>query len=339
MKRLFIIIIVVLTVLSACSDATETPGQVSNTAKAGTEHETIQPAPSSTPVETTQPDKEPVETPSFTPAAPTNTKAPKTSDPPKASSSADTAGQGVVRVRDGDTLERDIIPQLEKMFSLTEKQLKDALSGADSPFGKAPGFRRMEGVIVPGAYDLNGKSLDYWIKEWISGAELRYEHVAAAVSDKNGLSKADSMILASVVEGDTNLADSYESTAATVYLNRIKKNDRFGSCPTVEYALGYQRPYLLNDDVDVSSKYNTYKYKGLPPGPICCFDDESLKASIEKPADSKLYFFFYDYVKNEMLSFMSYSDFKAAAKESKALFEATFTISRFEKMADKREFF
>lgn len=295
------------------------------------------PTPVPTRVATTRPDVTPEA--GETQSAPADTPTPKDTGQ-RQQQTPDTAGEGTIRVRDGDTLERDIIPQLKKAFSLTEKQIKDALADAKSDIiGKAQGFRRMEGVIVPGTYGLDGKSLEHWVVEWINGAEQRYDSIAAGVSEKNNLSAAHRVILASVVEGDTNLADAYENEVATVFLNRIKKNDTFGSCPTVEYALGYQRPYLKTEDTKADSKYNTYKRRGLPPGPICCFDDESLRASIRKPFDSKLYFFFYDYVKDEIMSFKSIDDFRAASKESKALFEATYTISRFEKMDDKRDFF
>jgi cell division protein YceG involved in septum cleavage len=288
--------------------------------------------------------------PSITPqVAPVNTAqpSPQASDGPvktepvnisEASPSA-FCSEGTIIVRDGDTLERDIIPQLTEAFSLSEGQVKDMMANAkNSLIGEATGFRRMEGLIVPGTYELNGGNLEYWIQEWITGAEARYDLIASEVPEKNGLFASERITLASIVEGDTNLADSYEDIAAAVYLNRIEKNDKFGSCPTVEYALGYGRPYLTTEDTKIDSKYNTYEVRGLPPGPICCFDDESLKASISN-AKSELYFFFYDYVKREILSFVSYEDFKAAGKESKELFESTFDISRFEKMEDKREYF
>lgn len=283
-------------------------------------------------------------------ATPENTARPESTPPLLSPSSEPSAspfetpllngGEGTIDVRDGDTLSRDIIPQLMKAFSLSEREVKDALAAAESSLmGEASGFLRMEGIIVPGTYALLGESIENWIQNRIGEAEQRYKSILAQVSEQNELEASDRVILASVVEGDTNLADSFEGVVATVYLNRIEENDKFGSCPTVEYALGYQRPYLTTEDTKIDSSYNTYAHRGLPPGPICCFDDESLRASVSEPVDGELYFFFYDYVKREILSFESYEDFKAAGKESKELFEATFDISRFEKMADKRAFF
>ncbi len=313
MKQLLMAVVLFITVmLTACAndEAVQTPTpDIPETAQAEPVATIV--SPSSTPVKTTAP-KETV-----------------------------TVVVATITVRDGDTLERDIIPQLKEAFSFSEEEIKDALSDAESDLiGEAKGFRRMEGIIVPGSYDIaEGESLEYWINEWIDIAERRYDELAAQVPVKNSLSISEQLILASIVEGDTNLADSYEDIAATVFMNRIEKNDRFGSCPTVEYALGYQRPYLTSEDIKVDSEYNTYKIRGLPPGPICCIDDESLQASISEPSDLELYFFFYDYVKEEILSFTSYADFKVAATVSKELFENTYDISRFEKMEDKREYF
>jgi cell division protein YceG involved in septum cleavage len=143
----------------------------------------------------------------------------------------------VIEVRDGDILERDIILQLTAAFSMTEEEVKGALAGAESSLvEEAKGFRRMEGMIVPGTYEVKGEDLYYWIGRWIVQAEQRHDRIAEGVTGKNNLTAGERVILASVVEADTNLVDSYESTVANVYLNRIKKNDTFGSCPTVEYA-------------------------------------------------------------------------------------------------------
>lgn len=246
----------------------------------------------------------------------------------------------VIEVKDGDTLERDLIPQLMAAFSMTEDEVKQALKGAKSSLiGKTKDFRRMEGIIAPGMYEINGEDIGYWVSRWTEEAEQRYQRISEKISKKNSLSARERVILASVIEGDTNLIDSYENVVAAVFLNRLRRNEGFYSCPTVEYALGYQRPYLKTSDIEIDSKYNTYNHKGLPPAPICCFDDESLSASIAASSDREVYYFFYDYVERKIISFKDYSDFKAAAKKSKARYESEIDPDRFVKMEDKREYF
>lgn len=310
MRKLTIVVLCVITaVLAACSGTAVTAPEPSLTIQAAT---TPLPTPRPTPVPTV-----PAVTPEQTAAI-----------------------TAVIEVSDGDTLERDIIPQLTAAFSMSEEEVKKALAGAESSLiWKAKGFRRMEGIIVPGTYEVKGEDLNYWISKWIEESEQRYDRIAAGADEKNDLSPDKQLALASIVEWETALADSYENTVANVFLNRIRKNDTLGSCATVEYALGYQRPYLTSSDVRIESEYNTNKIKGLPPGPICCMDDESLAASIAVYRDKKLYYFFYDYVKKEIMSFTGYADFKAAAKDSKAFYESTIDSDRFVKIADKREYF
>lgn len=83
-----------------------------------------------------------------------------------------------------------------------------------------------------------------------------------------GLTQTQTQVLASIVAGETNKRDE-QPRVAGVYLNRLKQGIKLEADPTVIFALrdfGIRR--LLNKQLSVDSPYNTYRYRGLPPGPI-----------------------------------------------------------------------
>jgi UPF0755 protein len=173
---------------------------------------------------------------------------------------------------------------------------------------------------------------------WISEAEQRYEHAVGRVSNENSLSAAERLTLGSIVEWETVLADRYERDVAAVFLNRLEADEMLCSNATTEYALGYSRPYLMSDDILIESPYNTYVTNGLPPGPICAMDDESLTAASAKANDDGTWYFFYDYALEKIVAFDDYDEFRAAADQSEALFDETFDIGRYDEI-DKRAYF
>ncbi len=83
-----------------------------------------------------------------------------------------------------------------------------------------------------------------------------------------GLSIEEVATLASIVDEETN-NDSEKPIVAGLYINRLKKGMPLQADPTVKYAIGnFARKRILEEDLKTDSPYNTYKYKGLPPGPI-----------------------------------------------------------------------
>ncbi|MDT8412641.1 MAG: endolytic transglycosylase MltG [Vicingaceae bacterium] len=109
-------------------------------------------------------------------------------------------------------------------------------------------------------------------------------------AEKLGLDTAQVLILASLVEKETELKNE-KGKIARVYLNRIEKDMLLQSDPTVKYAIGdTSLKRLLKQQIETDSPYNTYKYRGLPPGPICKPTKETIIAVLKCKKHEYLYF-------------------------------------------------
>jgi UPF0755 protein len=95
--------------------------------------------------------------------------------------------------------------------------------------------------------------------------------------------------LASIVETEAMFAPERPVIAA-VYLNRLRAGMRLQADPTVQYALGKHVGRLMYKDLLIESPYNTYKYKGLPPGPIASAGRASIVAALNPAAVPYRYF-------------------------------------------------
>lgn len=105
-----------------------------------------------------------------------------------------------------------------------------------------------------------------------------------------GLSQSEVSILASIVQKETNKNDE-KPTVAGVYLNRLKKGMLLQADPTLVYAnRDFAARRVLNRHKKIDSPYNTYKYKGLPPGPICLPSISSIDAVLNAKSHNYLYF-------------------------------------------------
>jgi len=107
--------------------------------------------------------------------------------------------------------------------------------------------------------------------------------------DKN-LTPREVSILASIVDKETTKT-SEMPTIAGVYLNRLRKHWPLQADPTLVYALGdYNIRRVLDVHKNIDSPYNTYKYAGLPPGPICIPSIAAIDAVLN--AEKHNYFYF-----------------------------------------------
>ncbi len=104
------------------------------------------------------------------------------------------------------------------------------------------------------------------------------------------LTPAQAITLASIVEEETN-NNNEKRRIAGVYLNRIKRSMLLQADPTVKFALkDFAIKRVLNVHLAVSSPYNTYLHKGLPPGPICTPSVKTIDAVLNAEPHDYLYF-------------------------------------------------
>ena len=122
-------------------------------------------------------------------------------------------------------------------------------------------------------------------------------------AEELGLSILEVITLASIIEGEA-IYDSERSIISAVYHNRLKKGMKLQADPTIQYIIDDGPRRLLKDDLKIKSNYNTYLYKGLPPGPINNPGKESIIAALYPSVNEYLYFVakgdgYHTFTKNE----------------------------------------
>ncbi len=127
-------------------------------------------------------------------------------------------------------------------------------------------------------------------KKLNSEHEKVWNQARISQADRLGLNKSQAYTVASIIEEETNNNDE-KGAIASVYLNRYRKGMRLQADPTVKFALrnfGLKRIYEKH--LLAESPYNTYRYSGLPPGPICTPSLVTLDAVLNSPQTNYLYF-------------------------------------------------
>jgi len=168
-----------------------------------------------------------------------------------------------------------------------------AASNADRIRQLDPQAGDLEGYLFPNTYALPRRATADTLVERMVGA---FEKTASTAlrerAATRGLSLRQLVTLASIVEKETGLAEERPLVAA-VYSNRLKVGMGLQCDPTVIYALERAGRYdgnLRRTDLTFDSPYNTYRYAGLPPGPIAAPGRASLEAAAN-PADVPYLYF------------------------------------------------
>jgi UPF0755 protein len=148
----------------------------------------------------------------------------------------------------------------------------------------------LEGYVFPDTYAFPvGTSAREAISEMVKRFEREWKPAWNARLDSIGLDRNKAVTLASIVEREARKPEERPVIAA-VYLNRLKAGMLLQADPTVQFALGKHTPRVFFKDLEIDSPYNTYKYPGLPPGPIASPGGPSLLAALNPAKVDYLYF-------------------------------------------------
>ena len=140
--------------------------------------------------------------------------------------------------------------------------------------------RTLEGYLFPDTYIFpDGTTPRAAIAMMVRRFEQIWKPEWTARLDTIHLSRDDVVTLASLVEKEARVPEERPVIAA-VYLNRLREGELLQADPTVQYALGKHVARVFYKDLEVDSPYNTYKHKGLPPGPIASPGKPSLEAAL-----------------------------------------------------------
>jgi UPF0755 protein len=153
--------------------------------------------------------------------------------------------------------------------------------------------RDLEGYLFPDTYNMPRHSTaDQLVARMVTRAEKELTPELREKAEAHGLSVRELVTLASIVEKETAKPEERPLVAA-VYANRLRIGMGLQCDPTVIYALERVKRYngnLTREDLQFDSPYNTYRYRGLPPGPIAAPGRASLEAASD-PADVPYLYF------------------------------------------------
>lgn len=160
-------------------------------------------------------------------------------------------------------------------------------------FLNAKGFTKQTliSMFIPGTYEI------YWTitpQEFFEQIYDKYDHFWSnnrrSKAKHLGFTIAEISTIASIVDSETNQKDEM-SNIAGVYINRLRKNMRLQADPTVKFALKqFDLRRILLKHLRVRSPYNTYRNKGLPPGPISTPSIAAIDATLDYEGHDYLYF-------------------------------------------------
>jgi UPF0755 protein len=193
-----------------------------------------------------------------------------------------TAGRGIeqtITVPEGLAL-RNIVPLLASGIGAPVESLWIAARDTATRRRLRVPTPNLEGYLFPDTYRfMYGTSAREAVREMVRRFENIWDPAWDARLSELGMSRHALITLASIVEKEARLAEERPVIAA-VYHNRLRQGMPLQADPTIQYAIGEHRTRVLYRDLKIDSPYNTYRNRGLPPGPIASPGRASMEAAL-----------------------------------------------------------
>ncbi|NQU17402.1 MAG: endolytic transglycosylase MltG [Candidatus Saganbacteria bacterium] len=189
----------------------------------------------------------------------------------------------------GKILEKKEYHYFDKFQKLYKTPINDKLVSEYHFLNKIK-INSLEGYLFPDTYifenRLKPEALAKIMLKRFSEVVIPY-WIENATATKYNLHQI--LTLASIIEKEAQKAGE-RAIISSVYHNRLDIKMALDACPTIKYALNDPTKKVYKWQLNVKSPYNTYRNRGLPPGPICNPGMESIKAAIY-PAKTNYLFF------------------------------------------------
>lgn len=186
----------------------------------------------------------------------------------------------------------DLAKIIGKNFSTDSIVTLQFLSSNDSLSSIGVDTNTLMTIIIPDTYFFNWSTSVKNILLKLKNEQQQFwqknnrEQKAAELN----LSEQQVYTLASIVEEETNNNDE-KGNIASVYYNRLNKGMMLGADPTIKFALkDFSLKRIYDKYLLIASPYNTYRNKGLPPGPICTPQPVTIDAVLNMPKTNYLFF-------------------------------------------------
>jgi UPF0755 protein len=171
-----------------------------------------------------------------------------------------------------DRTNEDLVKKISEKLEITEDELETFFT-SETEISKKYNLNEetLRCLFLPETYELNWNTS---LPGFMEKVEKNYNEFWTANRKQKAkqckLTQAEVITLASIVQSECATIESEQKKIAGVYFNRLEKNIPLQADPTVIFAKGdFTKQRVWEKDLDYDSPYNTYKNKGLPPGPIC----------------------------------------------------------------------